>query len=470
MIANKQRKDIVFIQVLIGFFLGLFLIAVILTNFIISQENKLSNKLYPEVYIDSMSAGYKTKEDMQKMIEKRYQGLTGFTLTVIYHDSPVATLDAKTLNIRTDSKEVIEKAYLVGRTTRLSSRVMQKINTIFKLDRYHFETSILYDKDDLKNLVESMEDQYNAPAKNALFTFENGKVTEFRKEENGLKINSNEFYKEIDKRIKNLKKKIDNEPLAITSSIITPEITLSESNEYNIEELIGEGKSDYSHSIPERVHNVILAASKFNGILIPKDSVFSFNETIGDISSYTGYKPAYIIKAGKTVLGDGGGVCQVSTTLFRAALNTGLPIIERHAHAYRVGYYENDSKPGLDATIFSPTVDLKIRNNTPGAILIMTEVDKEHNLLTFRFYGKKDNRRTEISPVTLTNEQPPLPAMYQDDLSLKKGVVKQVEYPAWGAKASFTYKVTRENEILENDTFISQYRPWQAVFLVGQAD
>ena len=128
-------------------------------------------------------------------------------------------------------------------------------------------------------------------------------------------------------------------------------------------------------------------------------------------------------------MGDGGGVCQVSTTFFRAALNTGLPITERHAHAYRVGYYENDSGPGLDATIFSPDVDLKIKNDTPGAILIQTEIDKENNLLYFRLYGKKDGRTAEISPVTVTSEQPPLPPLYQDDLTLKKGVTKQINFP-----------------------------------------
>ncbi len=187
-----------------------------------------------------------------------------------------------------------------------------------------------------------------------------------------------------------------------------------------LKKLLSIGKSDFSHSIPERIHNIILASSKFNGILIPKDKIFSFNEIVGEISSLTGYKPAYIIKQGKTVLGDGGGVCQVSTTLFRAALNAGLPIIERIPHAYRVSYYENDSKPGFDATVFAPNVDLKIKNDTPAYILIQTEVDKEKNLLFFKLYGKKDNRKIEISPVTIWDVTPPPPPLYQDDPYFKK--------------------------------------------------
>lgn len=470
MIANNARKGIIFIQVTVGFFLGIFILVLLLTNYVISQENNLADKIYPNVYIDAMHAGYKSRTEMREILERRYAPLKGYTLTVIYKDSPVATFNAEMLGLHSDAHDVVEKAYLVGRTTRISSRILQKVNTIFKLDTYDFHTSITYDKNNLKTFTESMEDRYNIPAKNALFTFENNRVTDFRKEEKGLKISTAKFYEEVEKKLKNVGKKTPNEQIRLTDSLVEPEVTLSEANEFNIEELIGEGKSDYSHSIPERIHNVKLAASKFNGVLIPKDSTFSFNETIGDISAFTGYKPAYVIKAGKTVLGDGGGVCQVSTTFFRAALNTGLPIVERNAHAYRVGYYENDSKPGLDATIYTPTVDLRIKNDTPTAILIQTEIDDEHNILYFRFYGKKDSRKVEISPVVITNEQPPLPPLYQDDPTLKKGIVKQVEYAAWGAKASFTYKVTRESDILQDETFISQYRPWQAVFLVGQSD
>ena len=100
-------------------------------------------------------------------------------------------------------------------------------------------------------------------------------------------------------------------------------------------------------------------------MLIPPGGTISYNEIVGDISAATGYQPAYIIKDGRTILGDGGGVCQVSTTLFRAGLSAGLPILERHPHAYRVHYYEEGGyKPGLDATVFAPGVDLKMKNDT----------------------------------------------------------------------------------------------------------
>jgi len=143
-----------------------------------------------------------------------------------------------------------------------------------------------------------------------------------------------------------------------------------------------------------------------------------------------------------------------------------LPIVERHAHAYRVSYYENDSEPGFDATIYSPSVDLKFKNDTPGALLIQTEIDEVNMILTFRFYGKKDDRKIEISKATVWDVSPPPEPLYQEDPTLKSGEVKQVDFPAWGAKAKFTYKVTNGKEVMEK-TFFSTFRPWRAVYLKG---
>jgi len=195
--------------------------------------------------------------------------------------------------------------------------------------------------------------------------------------------------------------------------------------------------------------------------------IFSFNKSLGDVSADTGFEQAYIIKEGRTVLGDGGGVCQVSTTFFRAALNAGLPILERHAHAYRVHYYEDDLGPGIDATVFDSTADLKIQNNTPAYLLIQSSVDLKKKKLTFEIYGTSDNRQVEMSKVRVWDQVPPPPDLYQDDPTLPAGTIKQVDWKAWGAKASFSYKVARGEEILTEKTFTSNYRPWQAIYLRG---
>ena len=188
---------------------------------------------------------------------------------------------------------------------------------------------------------------------------------------------------------------------------------------------------------------------------------------MGEISSATGYKPSYIIKNGRTVLGDGGGVCQVSTTLFRAILNAGLPIVERKAHSYRVSYYEQDAKPGFDATVFDPYVDLKFKNDTPTALLIQGVVDRKEKKVYFFIYGKKDNRKVYISTPKVYDVVPPPEPLYIEDPTLKKGVVKQIDFSAWGAKSVFTYRVEKNGEVIFEKVFKSVYRPWRAVYLVG---
>ena len=161
--------------------------------------------------------------------------------------------------------------------------------------------------------------------------------------------------------LKQLVKLENDESLAeilIPAKEANPDYDTADVNDLGIRELIGRGTSKYAGSIASRIHNISVGTSSFDGALVEPGEVFSFNNTVGDVSTYTGYKQSYIIKDGQTVLGDGGGLCQVSTTLFRAAMDAGLPIVERRSHSYRVGYYEQDAKPGLDATVYSPTTDL----------------------------------------------------------------------------------------------------------------
>ena len=236
---------------------------------------------------------------------------------------------------------------------------------------------------------------------------------------------------------------------------------------YGILSLLGEGVSTYKGSGEGRIHNLLLAAERTDGVLVAPGAVYSMNAAIGDVSYETGYDFAYIIKEGRTVLGAGGGVCQTSTTLFRAVLDSGLPIITRHPHAYRVSYYEQNMPVGFDAAVFQPSWDFQFKNDTNNYVLVQTSFDKSQYSLTFRIYGTPDGREVEISEPVITNQTPPPPALYQDDSTLNKGVVRQVDFPAWGANVSFSRKVTRNNELLFEDIFNSRYQSWRAVYLVG---
>lgn len=442
-----------------------------LISYFIKGELTVRDKIYPRVYVDTVNFGGKTKNDVESYFQQKNKKLKEVKIILIYKDNEVATFSGEIIRLRYDEKILANHAASIGRSTNFATRMYQKMKAFLNIGRFYFPAHVSFDKKPAEEYLTYLEEKYNQPAENALFNFEKGKVMAFKIEKNGLKILKEEALDNFESIIATIKNnRVNNVTIQIADEILLPEITLSQANDFGISEIIAEGKSDFTGSMSERIHNIILATSKFNGVLIPKEAIFSFNKTIGDISSSTGFKPAYIIKSGKTILGDGGGVCQVSTTLFRAALNAGLPIIERVAHAYRVSYYENDSKPGFDATVFDPTADLKFKNNTPGYILIQTTINKTNHTLLFTLYGKKDGRRTEISPVKIWDVIPPSPPLYQDDTTLKRGVKKQVDWAAWGAKTTFHYRVEKESEVLVEQDFFSSFRPWRAVYLIGTAE
>ncbi len=410
------------------------------------------------------------KTEMYLVFSTLESKIKNSTVYLFYEGNQVATFSAITTSTHLNINDVFDKAYVVGRTSHVPSRMYQTLVSIFGLKQFTFPLEVSYDRQPIQEALDHLTETYEKEPINAKFQFESGKVTLFEKESNGLHIETLKALSEVEATMK--KRIIDQSPktIQVKSTILKPKITLAQTNTYGIEELIGEGTSDYTHSIPQRIHNLLLGTSKFNGVLIPKNAIFSFNETVGDISSTTGYQPAYIIKEGKTVLGDGGGICQVSTTLFRAVLNSGLPIVEYNAHAYRVGYYENDAKPGLDATVYGPSVDFKFKNDTSANILIQATADEEHDKLYFKFYGKKDNRSVELTSPRIYDVTSPPDAQYQDDPTLKKGVIKQIDFAAPGTKSSYTYKVTKGNVVTYEKDFLNWYRPWRAVFLVGTAD
>lgn len=340
----------------------------------------------------------------------------------------------------------------------------------FKLDDLAKLYGLISDpinQDEFENLVNEIKPNVETDPKDAVFVFEDSKVKEFKPEVVGATIDTLAFRQKLE----NWLLAGVNVPLDIPVILSYPKVKTGDINNLGIKELIGTGKSTFFHSIPGRVFNVNLAASRVNGTLVAPGEEFSFNNAVGEISKATGYQQAYIISEGRTVLGDGGGVCQVSTTTFRAALDAGLPITERKAHAYRVGYYEQDSGPGIDATVFSPSADLKFLNDTGHYILIQETVDVKNYSMKVDIYGTSDGRKAIVSKPRVSNQVPPPPTLYVDDPTLPLGAMKQVDWSAWGAKVAFDYKVTDKNGNTTIDkTFYSNYQPWQAIYMKGTGD
>jgi vancomycin resistance protein YoaR len=379
----------------------------------------------------------------------------------------IATVSAKELSLGYDEKLLAKQAFSIGR----SSNFISNISLMLQAYMYgiNLPPAYHYDEDKLATVLRPLKDSIYKDPVDALFTFENNRVTAFKPSENGQTINIDQIKETLLNRTirANPKALPANSTITIPVVSLEPKITTEKVNNLGIKELIGTGTSLFQHSIENRVYNVTLASSRLNGILVSPGETFSVVKALGDISSLTGYKQAYVISGGKTVLGDGGGVCQVSTTLFRAALNAGLPIVERNPHAYRVGYYEEDSPPGIDAAIYSPSVDLKIKNDTGHSILIQSYINPDELRLTFNIYGTSDGRQVDIGTPVITSQTPAPETLYQDDPTLPKGQLKQVDFAAAGARVYFTRTVKKDNKVIIADTFTSNYRPWQAIYLRG---
>ncbi len=161
-----------------------------------------------------------------------------------------------------------------------------------------------------------------------------------------------------------------------------------------VTELIGATAMRYTGSPANRQYNIKLSAENLNGQLIAPGAEWSFLESVGPITGRAGYLQELVIKGGDVIPEIGGGICQVSTAFFRAILDAGLPIVYRRAHSLKVRYYY---PPGLDATIYTGSVDLKFRNDTGNSILIQAAVEGEDDpQLIVNFYGTSDGRTAKM--------------------------------------------------------------------------
>jgi vancomycin resistance protein YoaR len=318
------------------------------------------------------------------------------------------------------------------------------------------------DQEKLEAYVESLAHQIERLPRNARFDFDEttGSLTPIAQSREGRALDIAETMRLINAHVTAANREITLPILAVR-----PQVADDDGPDLGIVELVSEGVTYFKGSSAERVHNIQVAASKFHGLVIPPGHTFSFNEHLGEVSAETGYEESVIIFGDRTRVGIGGGVCQVSTTAFRAAFWGGFPILERSPHGFRVSWYE--PPVGLDATVYSPWVDLKFLNDTSYHLLIETEADAQTGTLAFRFYSTKIGRTVEMEGPFEENIVPHGEPVYEDDPTLPKGTTKQVEWARDGVDVTL-YRIVKEgDEVIARDEFFSRYQPWQAVYLVG---
>jgi vancomycin resistance protein YoaR len=242
--------------------------------------------------------------------------------------------------------------------------------------------------------------------------------------------------------------------------------------ELGITELVGEATTYFAGSTRNRKENIIEAASRFNGLILAPGEEFSFNTLLGDISPETGFTQGKVIFGGRTIDGVGGGVCQVSTTIFRAALLAGFPITERYSHGYRVGFYEQQGfPPGLDAAIWQPTADFRFINDTAYHLLIETTVFPQSDSIQFRLYSTNPGRQVVIEGPVIRDVTPALNASFVSNPELAPGQELYVDWAKEGADVTFTRRILdASGQLIREEAIYTHYLPWGAVVQVSPGD
>ncbi|MFN8440919.1 MAG: VanW family protein [Caldilineaceae bacterium] len=316
------------------------------------------------------------------------------------------------------------------------------------------------DEQQLRNLIGEWAKQVDIAPRDARLAFNSnsGEVTVLRPSQSGRKLDIDATYESIRNALANksaqAELKVTDAPPAVDSNNIA---------NMGIRELIVSASTYFKGSSLERIHNIQVGASKFEGVVVPPDGIFSFNHSVEDVSLANGFEDSLVIVGDATVNGVGGGICQVSTTVFRAALYGGFPIVERYNHSYIVHWY---GEPGVDATIFTPGVDFRFRNDTGAYLLIEPAVDAENGVITFNFYGTKPNRQVSVSqPIIEEVKNPPAPR-YELDNSLPEGTIKQVEWETKGMTVKIVRTINDANGTRSGE-LVSKYTAWGAVYKYG---
>ncbi len=289
----------------------------------------------------------------------------------------------------------------------------------------------------------------------------NNKVQFDGKGKNGLVLNIEELRHIINTAlvgdIVKIELPIDEQAFTVTAS---PDVQAM-----GIKEVLSVGHTTYYGSPANRMFNISVGMKKFDGVVIPPGEVFSFNKKLGLVDGENGFLKELVIKPEGTIPEFGGGLCQVSTTAYRAALYAGLPITERTPHSYAVSYYSQVGGHGIDATIYPGVRDLKFKNDTTGSIAMQSYA--EGSEAYFILYGSNDGRTVKMEGPAITNRHSDGSTETTKTATLPVGKKQQIESAHQGFDTLWFRYITLPGGLTSKEEIASQYRATKNRFLVG---
>ncbi|MFH1789532.1 MAG: VanW family protein [bacterium] len=317
------------------------------------------------------------------------------------------------------------------------------------------------------DLVKIYTDQ---PAKDAKFEVIDGKVNKFQASQSGIGLDEDRTYSDLRAAFeeRNFKPTEVTKTVNVSVNIVEPKVQMGDANDLGIKEVIGVGMSTFRDSHTNRIKNIANAVKRLNGTLIRPDEIFSTNNYAGPYILENGYLPEEVIKGNKIKKEVGGGMCQIGTTMFRMAMNSGMPIIERRNHSLVVNYYADpvNGNPGTDATVYDPIVDFKFHNDTGSYALLQTDINYDKQELTFTLWGTNDGRKGSYTHPIVSKWIPAGETQEVKTITLAEGK-KTCQNAFRGAIASFIYtRFTSTSEKIDR-VFESYYRPLPKMCMVG---
>ena len=440
--------------------LGIFLIVTISGYFLLNR-NPLSNatghtknlkkeelltydKFYEGIYINNIDLKDLTKEEALNKIKQSLEMGSEFTLK---HGNYEKKFLPKDIDFSYNYENLVNEAFNIGRSGSDDERIETLKNLIKNPKK--FDVKSTFDLSKLNSIISEVSKTLNSEPIDEKFFYSNEKVS-ILDGKVGLKV-------EKDKIIENFK----NSPVKFNFEIPTEVIEhkkIDKSLLTSIKGVIGEATTKFDNQ-PNRNTNIKISAGKINEFVVNPGETFSFSKQLGEISSNTGYKPASSFINSKIVDSIGGGICQVSSTLYQALVKSDLKIVERNQHSMRVPY----CTIGLDAMFYEGQSDLKFQNTFDFPVVIMSYVSNKE--ITFKILGDTDKKNYNIKLFTSDVSRIPMPIEEIEDSNLPEGkkVIVQKGFP--GYRGSSYKQKDNEDPVLLNSDY---YKPKKQVVKVGK--
>ena len=406
-------------------------------------------KICKNTYVNNINIGNLTKTQAIEKLESLYK----LSNIEFKYNNNTFKLDPNKINFNYDIDKTVDNAFSINRNGTFIENIKKTISS-FIGKKNIINLSINYNEENLKSYIDSLAKKINVSVKNATISIQGSNI-EIHKDEDGIELDKD---KSFAYSIKELER--GNTTIELVVKNIQPDI--KEENLENIDTVLGTYSTKFDSSVTGRSHNVALAAKSTSDILLMPGESFSYNNHTGDRSISNGYKNAPVIVQGVVQEGIGGGVCQVSTTLYNAVLYSGLEIESIKNHSIPSSYVPK----GRDATVSYGAIDFIFKNNLEYPVYIKNSV--YGNTLTCSIYGSYENKQN-IDIVTNTDNVSEAPVKKVNDPTLPKGEEKQLESGRKGYTVS-TYRVYKDNNgniIKKEKVYVSYYPKKQEIIAVG---